>query len=224
MYEGHPGGRISWMPHKLDHGYFKPFWEFMAEHKVPITSHLANPVEYWKDESLKDAYKNGAPQEEYFRQAEAVLEKYPTLQISYAHFMFMGPQLDRLGKLFARFPGLRVDLAPGGEYFYYLSDNVSKAREFFIQWQDRILLGTDISDRNAMRLAHAKTDVHRLFLETDETFVLPSSTAMDQPPAAGSNGRTELKGLNLPLAVLEKIMGNNFEVFAGKDPKPLPQK
>ena len=133
----------------------------------------------------------------------------------------MGPQLDRLGELFARFPGMRVDMAMGQEFLYYLSDDPDKAREFYITWQDRILYGTDISDHNSLRLARAKAETLRLFLETDETFVNLTSAAMDRPPSVGSNGRVELHGLSLPQDVLERVMWRNFEEFAGEAPKPL---
>lgn len=222
MMEGSPYWK-SWLPHPLDHEYFRPFWDAAEETRVPITLHLANPISSWRSDAPADRamYRDAEPQEEYFRQAEAVLAAHPRLRITFAHFMFLAPQLDRLSRLFGRYPEMRVDLAMGHEYMYYLSDDVPKARQFFIQWADRILYGTDVNDRNSTRLARAKADQVRLFLETDQTFTSQTSIAMNQPPLVESNGRSELHGLNLPQNVLEKILRDNALSLLGTAPRRL---
>ena len=221
MMDGKPSNRRTWMPLSIDHEYFRPYWDRAEEIDVPITIHVADPVEYWAP-GREGSYEDLDPQEEFFRQTIAVLERNPDLRITFAHFLFMGPQLDRLGELFSRFPKMRVDMAMGHEFLYYLSDDPEKARDFYIKWQDRILYGTDISDHNSLRLARAKAETLRLFLETDETFVNLTAEAMDRPTIVGSNGRVELHGLNLPQEVLEKVLWRNFEAFADQTPKPLP--
>lgn len=220
MMEGSPYWK-QWLPHPLDHEYFRPFWAAAEDQQVPITLHLANPMECWRVEENREIYRDAEPQEEYFRQAEAVLSAHPRLRITFAHFMFMGPQLERLGRLFGRYPEMRVDLAMGHEYMYYLSDDVVRAREFFIRWQDRILYGTDVSDRNSTHLARAKADQVRLFLETDRAFTSQTSIAMGKPPLVESNGRSELHGLNLPTEALTKILCGNVQALLGKTPKIL---
>jgi len=214
MMEGSPYYKKD-LPHALDHEYFRPFWEAAEAAGMPITMHLANPVDYWQSESMAATHRDAAPQEEYFRQAEAVLAAHPRLRINFAHFMFMGPNLRRLGRLFAQYPEMRVDLAPGHEYLYYLSDDVAGARDFFIRWQDRILYGTDVSDVNSLKLARAKAEQVRLFLETDGAFPSPYALAIGKPEMAGSNGRVELQGLALPLPVLEKILCGNVQTWLG---------
>ena len=220
MMEGSPYWK-TWLPHPLDHEYFRPFWAAAEEKRMPITLHLANPIANWLSEEDRATYRDAEPQEEYFRQAEAVLAAHPQLRITFAHFMFLGPQLDRLGRLFRRYPEMRVDLAMGQEYMYYCSDDVPKARQFFIQWQDHILYGTDVNDRNSTVLARAKADQVRMFLATDETFTSQTALAMGKPPAVESNGRAELHGLNLPQAALEKILRDNAHALLGKQPKGL---
>lgn len=221
MMEGKPAWRRQWKTPPIDDDYFRPFWEKAADINVPITLHMADPLDFWWP-TTRDSYCDLEPQEECFRQTEAVLSRHPSLRITFAHFLFMGPQLDRLGDWFARFPGMRVDMAIGDEYLYYLSDDPDKARDFYITWQDRILYGTDISDHNSLRLARAKAEMLRLFLETDRTFTSLRDEAYGIPPTPGSNGRTELHGLALPVPVLEKVLGRNFEAFAGPAPRPCP--
>jgi predicted TIM-barrel fold metal-dependent hydrolase len=229
MMEGKPAYRkeskkvgADFMPLALDHRYFHPFWEYLQDRSIPITMHLADPVDWWKGEDPKTAmYRGMEPQEEYFRQAISFMYRYPRLRMTFAHFMFMGPQLDRLGDLFSRFQLMRVDMAMADEYLYYMSDNPEKSRDFCIKWQDRILYGTDISDHNSLRHGRSKAEILRLFLETDETFVNIVQEAMNMQPKRGSNGRLEMHGLNLPVDVLEKILALNFEEFAGKEPKAV---
>ncbi len=220
MMEGKPAWKQQFKTPGIDHDYFRPFWEKAVELDVPITMHMADPLDFWWP-GRQGSYANLEPQEECFRQTEAVLKRHPTLRIAFAHFLFMAPQLDRLGDWFSRFPGMRVDMAIGDEYLYYCSDDPEKSREFFIRWQDRILYGTDISDHNSLHLARAKAEMLRLFLETDRTFTSLRDQAYGTPPQPWSNGRTELHGLSLPLEVLQKILGGNFEAFAGAAPKAI---
>lgn len=220
MMEGKPAWVQQWKTPPIDHDYFRPFWEKAAALDVPITLHMADPLDFWWS-SNADSYSNLPPQEECFRQTEAVLERHPNLRITFAHFLFMGPQLDRLADWFGRFPQMRVDMAIGDEFLYYLSDDPDKARDFYITWQDRILYGTDISDHNSLHLARAKAEMLRLFLETGQTFTSLRDEAYGTPPKPGSNGRTELHGLHLPQEVLEKVLGRNFEAFAGPEPKAV---
>lgn len=221
MLEGKPTERKRRIPLPFDHGYYRPFWEFVADRSVPVTAHLADPATSWNLEALRDAYRDDAPFEAYIREAEAVLAAHPNLRISFAHFMYMSPWLDRLDGLFSRYSGMRVDLAMGNEYLYIMSSDPEAARRFFITWQDRILYGTDLHDDNSFRLARAKAETIRLFLETDEVFPDLTSLAMDRPPPV-VHGRVDFHGINLPPEVLEKVMALNFERFAGREPRPLP--
>ena len=219
MLEGKPATRRSWMPRGLDHKYFVPFWEKLADLDAPITCHVSDPIDMWSDNP--GSYRDLETQEEFTRQALAVLERHPKLRINFPHFFYLGPQLNRLAEILDRFPGVMVDLAMGTEFLYYLSDDPDRAREFFIKYQKRILYGTDISDRNALKHGRSKAELLRLFLETDETFVNLPEVAMGCTPAPGSNGRVEFHGLKLPQEALENIMGLNFQRFAGRKPKPL---
>ncbi len=219
MLEGKPALRRTWMPLGLDHPYYAPFFARVAELKAPVTLHVSDPINLWHG---PNSYQDLQPQEEFHRQAEAILKRHPTLRINFPHFMYLAPQLDRLTGLLDRYPGIMIDLAMGGEFLYYLSDNPDRGRDFFVRFQDRVLYGTDINDRNALKHARAKAETLRLFLETSETFFNLSELAMGQQPSTGSNGRVELRGLALPQTTLDKVMGLNFQRFVSRVPKPLP--
>lgn len=218
MMEGSPYVKQA-LPHPLDHEYYRPFWAAAEELAMPITLHLANPVECWQSDADRAMYRDAEPQEEYFRQAEAVLAAHPRLRITFAHFMFMGPQLSRLDRLFSLYPEMRVDLAMGQEYMYYLAEDIAAARRFFIKWQDRILYGTDVNDSNSLALARAKADQVRLFLEADGDFESPYAMVSGKPQCA--DGRVALRGMNLPTDVLRRILCGNAETWLGPEPRPL---
>jgi hypothetical protein len=135
MLEGKPAVRRSWMPLPLDHKYFHPYWDRVAEIDAPVTLHVSDPIDMWAPGNSAEYHKLDS-QNEFLRQAEAILQRHPKLRINFPHFMYLSPQLDRLADLFARYPGVMTDLAMGSEFLYYLSDDVDRARDFFIRWQD----------------------------------------------------------------------------------------
>ena len=223
MWEGKPVQRKTAVPWKFDHAYYRPLWEYMAAHGVPVTVHLADPAFIWNPAKPRAYYTDGASFEEYMLEAEAVLAAHPKLKISFAHFLWLSPFLDRLDRLFRTYPELRIDLAMGGEYFYTLSNAPEAGRNFFVKWQHRILYGTDLNDNNSFTLAHAKPEMLRLFLETDQEFTSLTAQAQNLPPPVIA-GRSTIRGLNLPDDVLENVMARNFQKFAGTEPKSLPEK
>ena len=222
MMDGKPAMRRTWQPLPLDHSYFHPYFKCAEELDVPITLHAVDPIDYWNPDR-PDSYANLGTQEEFFRQAIAVMERNPNLRINFAHFLFMGPHLKRLAGLFDRFPKMHVDMAMGQEYLYYMSDDPDASRDFCVKYSSRILYGTDISDHNSLNHGWSKAETLRLFLETDETFDNLIFWGMNRAPEAGSNGRVKLRGLQLPQDALDNIMWRNFERFAGAKPKPAPQ-
>ena len=220
MMDGKPSLRRSWQPLGVNHPYFNDYWKRAEELKVPITAHCVDPVEYWHDNDQNN-YSELGTQEKFFQEALEVMERHPNLRINFPHFFFMGPNLPRLGELFDKYPNMRVDMALGPEYLYYMSDNPEASRDFCIKYSDRILYGTDISERNSPKHGWSKAETIRLFLETDEEFDNLVFDAMGRKPTPGSNGRLKLRGLQLPQDVLENIMWRNFEAFAGNMPASI---
>ncbi len=47
MMEGKPGWCVQWKTPPIDHDYFRPFWARAEEMDVPITLHMADPLDYW---------------------------------------------------------------------------------------------------------------------------------------------------------------------------------
>ncbi len=149
------------------------------------TPWLSDPVEYWKE---INAWHN-------------VLERHPDLVVVAAHGNWLtcqDAQIDYLRYMLTSFPNLHIDLAATFQYFHLVDwDNL---RAFMIEWSDRILYATDIGAWTDPATTEEKKEQYvRTFqiLETEDII------------NGGFFGKNEIKGLNLPSEVLDKIYYKN---------------
>ncbi len=145
---------------------------------------LPDPVEYWRN----------------IHAWRRVLDRHPNLQVINAHMCWLccqDAQLDYLRNMLATFSGLNVDLAAAFQYFYLLDRG--NLRDFMVEYADRILFGTDISNVPKEEEERRVQQYFRCFqiLETDGEV------------AGGFFGQTPTRGLELPRSVLEKIYWKN---------------
>ena len=145
---------------------------------------MADPVYYWTQ----------------IRAFENVVAKYPHLTIVAAHGAWLvcqDAQIDYLRYMFSRYPNLYVDISATCHYMYLV--NTENLRDFYIEYQDRLLFGTDggrVGDNEIQSMA----DRYARFFALLET---------DQMVNGGFYGNTPTQGLNLPREVLEKIYYRN---------------
>ena len=156
------------------------------------TEWFSEPVEFWRQQ----------------RAWENVLKKHPRLVVVNAHMLWLcysDEQLDCLRYMLKTYPNLNVDLATTPLFLHAVGrDNL---REFMIEYADRILFGTDMAsqwfvpvlDKRLPNVRDKVPQYQRYFdlLETDKE--LPS----------GIHDECKLRGLALPLDVLEKIYFRN---------------
>jgi len=145
---------------------------------------MVDPVYYWKQ----------------IRAFENIVAKYPKLAIVAAHGAWLvcqDAQIDYLRYMLSKYPNLYIDLSATFQYMPLVdSDNL---RYFYIEYQDRILYGTDggnVPDESIDSYAdrYARTFA---IIETGQT-------------VNGSFfGNKPVKGLDLPKEVLEKIYYKN---------------
>ena len=146
---------------------------------------MADPVYYW----------------EQIRAFENVVAKYPNLTIVAAHGAWLvcqDAQLDYLRYMFSNYPNLYVDISATFQYMSLM--NYDNLRSFYIEFQDRILFGSDFGGRVENK-AEAFASNFAL-LETDQII------SGDLTGVITGNGEM-IKGLNLPKEVLEKIYYKN---------------
>lgn len=207
---------------KLCDPAFNLFYGYCQEHQIPITLHLGDPLDHWDLSKMSEyALKNGwycSPEdptrEDLRAEAEQVLEKFPRLPIIFAHFNYMGDDLERAAQMMETYPNICFDLTPGAEMFPAFSKNWQAARDFFIRHQDRILYGTDsynwkpkpdktLEEQNGRRVNQV-----RRFLERTEPFTEDGYAEPWVP-------------FGLPEAILDKIYRQNFLRLFGNTPRPL---
>jgi predicted TIM-barrel fold metal-dependent hydrolase len=233
MIEGKPGIRKRIPIPDFDSPTYALYWKKMAYTQTPLIFHVNDPEEFWDPERIPNwarqmgwYYGDGTfvDYEDQYRQVLNVLDRYPILNVTFAHFFFLSNQLDRLGEYFERYPNMRVDLVPGIEMYLNFSKDPERVRDFFIKYQDRILYGTDIGVQALLadpkagiqeEESLARIEVVRGFLENDGPFTL------DHEGFLFGEREVVFQGIDLPDAVLDKIYYQNFKNFVGGEPKTL---
>ena len=201
---------------------FDLFYGYCEEHNIPITLHLGDPIDNWDLSKMSEyAIKKGwycgpedPTREELRQEVYAVLDKFPKLTIIFAHFNFMGDELDKAEGLMEKYPNICFDLTPGGEMFIGFTNDWERARNFFIKYQDRLLYGTVSYNFPPEGLPPEQTTNHirinllRRFLEQTEVFTEKSKNYPFKP--FGFEGE-----------ILDKIYRKNFIRLYGETPRPL---
>ncbi len=232
MIEGKPQIRKMLPIPPFDSETYAAYWARLAEREMPVIFHVNDPEEFWDPALVPDyARQRGwfygdssfINSETQYTEVLNVLERHPDLKLVFAHFFFLSAQLPRLAEIFDRFPNVCVDLTPGVEMYYNFSAAPDIAREFFLQYQDRILYGTDIGAKSLLSTpekgiemdeSRARAYLVRTFLETEGEFWLPEGFFLGQR-------QSPLQGIGLPRPALEKIYAENFERLAGSRPRQL---
>ncbi|MEI7899484.1 MAG: amidohydrolase family protein [bacterium] len=138
-----------------------------------------------------NAKSNNAAFPKFEEDTIEVAKKHPQTIFIFAHGLFMlqnDSGLDKLGGIFDQYPNVFVDLAFTHNSRQPEHYTVSKAREFYIKYRDRILFGSD--NFGAGRAEGYLNE--RQVLETSQV-------------TSGLHGGPKMEGLNLPDPVLNHI-------------------
>lgn len=197
----------------LTDSHYKPIFEKLADEGFPLLLHMADPDTYYAT-----TYSNSeifGTKEEHLNELENLIQNHPDLQFQLAHFAAQ-PEIHRLPRLaewFDKYANIVVDTASSRWMARELSKDPDVARDFLIQFSDRILFGTDAT-LNASK-AHETSSVlspykarfvaQRILWETREQHTplpFPDSDTV-------ATGGTFINGLNLPTPVLKKLYWEN---------------
>ncbi len=186
-----------------------PIWETCARHSRPVMIHTADPAafftpldrfnERWHELNRHpnwlfhgDRYPE---RDELLEARNRAIERHPETTFIGAHVCNNPEDLATVGKWLDTYRNVCVDISAR---ISELGRQPYSARRFLIQYQDRILFGTDTRPR---------TEAYRLyyrFLETDDEYFDPS-------PAHQLQGFWRIYGVYLPKDALEKIYNKNAE-------------
>ena len=192
----------------IDDGVFAPLFALAEQDRIPFVWHVADPEYFWRMKpEHRWSYSDGTfpTLEELYGATMRVLERYPKLCVTFAHFFFWSAHPNRLRDLFARFENVGVDVTPGAEMFADFTARREEYRVFFEDYADRIFFGTD-SDPTRKRNGEELCSWVRRMIETEEW--------------AHINGM-DMQGLKLSPAACERILGGNFLQRNGGSPKPI---
>jgi predicted TIM-barrel fold metal-dependent hydrolase len=138
----------------VDDPRLDPIWEKCGELHIPVLIHTADPFQFWqpKDKNnerlyelmeIPGRYRDPARNpsfEQLLTEQHNMFRKHPRTQFIDAHLGWLGNDLGRLGKLFDELPNVHTEI---GAVLAELGRQPRTAREFFIKYQDRILMGKD---------------------------------------------------------------------------------
>jgi predicted TIM-barrel fold metal-dependent hydrolase len=145
----HDGTRL-----KVDDPALKPVWEACARLNIPVIIHTAEPQEFFSPLDYKNErwlelalfpdrrnYQPGKPTfEELQGERDRMFAANPKTRYIGAHFAYYGHNLPGAAKLLDRLPNVVLEVSA---VLYEFGRQPRAAREFFIQYQDRILFGKD---------------------------------------------------------------------------------
>ena len=226
MWEGKPLAYIT-LPEPLDGGFFDPFFAWVEENGFPIILHLADAPRFW-DPTRKGldpwsfADEPFPSRQKMYAELENILDRHPELKLILAHFLFLWDELDEARRILDAHPAIAFDLTPGVQGYVQMSREVAAARQFFLDYQDRLIYGTDIG---ALPLLNSEIEfipgreamqpwLVRSFLEMEWDIPFPEQVGITKNAFAGER----LGGLALPTSALEKIYRLNFERLVGSTP------
>lgn len=224
MLEGKPDCRKE-LGIGLDHPELEPLFARLEETRFPLVLHIADPEEFWDPALLPVwaaeagwGYDDSFPSKgQLYLEVERILKRHPLLRVVFPHFMFLSRHLSSAAGLLDTYPGVHLDLAPGIELLYNLSEDPEFTREFFMRYYDRILFGTDIDGSLTLTQAKVRSEILCRWLSTEDEFRLPAGADM----LLGKPEDGIMRGISLPEHILDAIMAGNFERFVSLRPSRL---
>ncbi len=203
----------------IDDMKFDPIFKHLAEKKIPLVGHLGEPKNCWlplSEMTTKNDsnYFANNPKyhmylqpefpsyEEQMAARDRMLDKNPELVFIGCHLASLEWSVDELAAWLDKYQNTAVDMAARmGQLFYQTRENHEKVRDFFINYQDRILYGTDIIDRGQDKEAFQKR-MHETWLHDWEYLVTDNKMTSNLIDG-------DFKGLKLPKEVVDKIYAGN---------------
>jgi uncharacterized protein len=197
----------------VDDARLDPIWEECGRLGIPVAIHVTDPEAFFtpvdgNNERYEELTENPSwsfygPQfptkESVLAARDRMFAKHPRTKFIALHVANWPENLDYVSAMLDRLPNVSVEF---GAREAELGRQPRRAREFFIQYQDRIMFGTDFTADEEMYRNHFR------WLETnDESF--------DYFGYPGQ-GRWKIYGVGLPDAVLEKVYHLNAEKLLGE--------
>ena len=206
------GTRIAVNDPRLD-----PIWKACGDNNIPVLIHSGEPASFWhpkdkfnerwlelrqKPNRYRDPETNPSF-EEVLAEQHDIFQKHPNTTFINAHLGWMGNDLDRLGAHLDTYPNVVTEI---GAVLAELGRQPKRARQFFIDYQDRILFGKD---------SYRVSEYYTYFrvLETDDEYF---------DYYRKRHAHWKMYGLALPDSILKKLYYKNaLRLFPKIDRTPF---
>ena len=197
-----------------------PIWKACGDNNIPVLIHSGEPASFWhpKDKfnerwlelrQKPNRYRDPATNpsfEEVLAEQHDIFRKHPNTTFINAHLGWMGNDLDRLGAHLDTYPNVVTEI---GAVLAELGRQPKRARQFFIDYQDRILFGKD-----SYRVSEYFT--YFRVLETDDEYF---------DYYRKRHAHWKMYGLALPDSILKKLYYKNaLRLFPKIDRTPFKTK
>ena len=209
----------------VDDPVFDTVFKYLEGNKIPVMGHLGEPRNCWlplkeMTDSSNARYYRANPEYHMYLHPEApsytdqinardnLLGKHPELNFTGAHLASLEWDIDEIAKRMEQFPGLKIDMSARIAHLQYQSiADRERVRDFMIRYQDRIMYGTDITI-NANE-SNPKGRTQTLLERWRSNWIYLATDSIQNI----RNIQGEVKGLNLPRNVIDKIYNKNAEFF-----------
>jgi predicted TIM-barrel fold metal-dependent hydrolase len=188
----------------VDDPRFEPIWQMCAKLNIPVLIHTGEPWSFFQPQDkhnerwleLKQFPSRARPSDRYdswetlMGEQHHLFASHPKTKFINAHLGWLGGNLGELGRLMDKMPNMYTEI---GAVLAELGRQPRFAREWFIKYQDRVMMGKD---------TWAPPEYHVYFrvLETaDEYFDYYRKR----------HAFWKMYGLNLPDEVLKKLYYKN---------------
>ncbi|MDF1514060.1 MAG: amidohydrolase family protein [Anaerolineae bacterium] len=205
----------------VDDPLFSPMYAYLTRIGKPLLMHTGEPLACWQPLNTENPHygyysahpewhmfnKKGFPShQDIINARDRVLERHPELKVIGAHLGSLEYDVSELAKRLDRYPNFAVDTS--ARTHDLSCQGRDKVRQFFLDYQDRILFGTDIVQRDRQS---SLPDIQR----KDNLAIIRKMYEREFSYYETGNemnirGRT-VKGLALPEQALDKFYTHNAE-------------
>lgn len=201
----------------VDDPVFEPIFAHLTDTGRTALMHLADPVSAWGPQTATRGYyvdhpewcmygKSGAPSHaDIMDSRDRLLERHPDLRVVAGHLGSMEHDLSGLGERLRRFPNLAAGI--GGRTSSFAMAGPEAARQFILEFQDRVLFGTDMGPAGKRQSQMPAKDYDSFFAYATEVYRF----AFEYYESSGEvayRGKP-FQGLALDEAILEKLYRTN---------------
>ena len=212
-----PSGR--WF--MVDDPLFTPILNFIEQSGKTLLMHIAEPLACWQplmDHNPHSNYYKGSPEwhmygkpgvashAELIQARDNLVARHPKLRCVGAHLGSLEYDVSEIAKRFDQYPNFAVDTS--ARLLDFMLQDTKKVRQFFLDYQDRIMFGTDCVSTND------KSNATQQEIRDANAGLCESFHYWKNYLERNDNvkvWRWEAIGLGLPESVLEKVYYKNAE-------------